>query len=104
MRVSGRSAGVDSNAVRVYKVSKDVYVCMYIYIGGAERAVPKDLLTGAALGERERQVSQANDAFYDAYEKADLQGMRRLWGKTAHVKCCHPGIFWGGRGFEGVRV
>jgi hypothetical protein len=34
-----------------------VCVCVCVCVGGAERAVPKDLLTGAALGERERQVS-----------------------------------------------
>lgn len=34
-----------------------------------------DLLTGAALGEREKGVAAANDAFYDAYEAADLPGL-----------------------------
>ena len=44
--------------------------------GGDERLRKEhDLLTGAALGEREKGVAAANDAFYDAYEAADLPGL-----------------------------
>ena len=51
----------------------------------------KDLLTGDKLAKKPLQISRANDAFYDAYESANLKAMSRIWGKAPHVKCCHPG-------------
>ena len=51
----------------------------------------KDLLTGEKLPKKSLQVSRANDAFYDAYESANIRAMSRVWGKAPHVKCCQPG-------------
>lgn len=36
-------------------------------------------------------VRRANDAFYQAFEKLDIQEMEPLWSKENYVKCVHPG-------------
>ena len=51
----------------------------------------KDVLTGQDLPKNSLLVSKANDAFYNAYETADIKAMRKIWSQSAHVKCCHPG-------------
>ena len=53
----------------------------------------KDLLTGEDLRERDRLVSSANDAFYNAYEAGNFDAMAKVWGRASHVKCSHPGRF-----------
>ena len=40
------------------------------------------------LSKASRIVSKANDAFYNAYEAADLKAMRRVWSRAPHVKWC----------------
>ena len=37
------------------------------------------------------EVRQANESFYEAFEKLDIQRMDALWVKEDHVKCIHPG-------------
>ncbi len=39
------------------------------------------------------QVRSANERFYAAFEKLDIEAMAAVWAKTAYVKCIHPG--WG---------
>lgn len=42
--------------------------------------------------EREIEaVREANEAFYQAFEKLDIQQMDTLWIKEDYVKCVHPG-------------
>ena len=36
-------------------------------------------------------VRRANDVFYQAFEKLDIQQMDALWVKEDYVKCVHPG-------------
>ena len=51
----------------------------------------KDVLTGEDLSEKSLLVSRANDAFYNAYETADIKAMRMVWRKVhILVQCCHP--------------
>ena len=37
------------------------------------------------------EVEAANDAFYAAYENADLDAMRALWLERPDTTCVHPG-------------
>jgi len=39
----------------------------------------------------ERAVAFANDAFYDAFRRADPEAMAALWAVSAPVSCIHPG-------------
>ena len=41
----------------------------------------KDVLTGEDLSEKSLLVSRANDAFYNAYETADIKAIRMVWSK-----------------------
>ncbi len=36
-------------------------------------------------------VRRANDVFYQAFERLDIQQMDALWVKEDYVKCVHPG-------------
>lgn len=36
-------------------------------------------------------VVSANDAFYDAHERRDLDAMRQVWEHSSRVVCVHPG-------------
>jgi ketosteroid isomerase-like protein len=73
--------------------------------GGRSRSVP-------SAGRRERTINDpgsttdadavlaANQAFYDAFEAADLDAMSALWEHSERVACTHPGWAtlrgWGG--------
>ncbi|MFY9269040.1 MAG: nuclear transport factor 2 family protein [Candidatus Manganitrophaceae bacterium] len=47
-------------------------------------------------------VRKANEAFYHAFEKLDIQEMDPLWIKEDYIKCIHPG--WEARiGWQEVR-
>ena len=49
----------------------------------------KDVVTGKDLPEKSLLVSRANDAFYNAYETADIKAMRMVWSKVhILVQCC----------------
>jgi len=37
------------------------------------------------------EVTQANEAFYRAFESLDIAHMERIWAKTDYVTCIHPG-------------
>ncbi len=39
----------------------------------------------------DRAVSAANQAFYQAFESADLDAMSDLWEHSDRVSCAHPG-------------
>jgi ketosteroid isomerase-like protein len=36
-------------------------------------------------------IRQANAAFYEAFERLDLDAMSNLWARTVPVTCIHPG-------------
>ena len=36
-------------------------------------------------------VRAANQAFYDAHERRDMEAMREVWEHTERVVCVHPG-------------
>ena len=38
-----------------------------------------------------KAVARANRAFYDAFERLDLEGMRDLWAGDERIRCIHPG-------------
>lgn len=47
-------------------------------------------------------MHRANDAYYDAFERADLAALGQLWEPTERAVCTHPG--WGMlRGWERIR-
>lgn len=37
------------------------------------------------------RVESANLEFYEAFSAKDMERMARLWAKTPHVRCVHPG-------------
>ena len=39
----------------------------------------------------EREVLEANGAFYSAFVRRDLRAMEHLWARDAPVACIHPG-------------
>jgi ketosteroid isomerase-like protein len=39
----------------------------------------------------EREVLEANAAFYSAFERRDADAMDELWAREAEVACLHPG-------------
>ena len=39
----------------------------------------------------EREVLEANSAFYDAFARKDAEAMGALWAREAPVACLHPG-------------
>lgn len=43
------------------------------------------------LTQELQRVEEANFAFYEAFSQRDLDRMSRLWAKTPHVRCIHPG-------------
>ena len=38
-----------------------------------------------------KDVEEANNAFYRAFEALDLRAMDEVWAHGPHVKCVHPG-------------
>lgn len=44
-------------------------------------------------GDDEDGVREANQRFYDAFERRDLDAMSDVWERTGRVRCTHPG--WG---------
>ncbi|MGF1464660.1 MAG: nuclear transport factor 2 family protein [Sandaracinaceae bacterium] len=41
--------------------------------------------------EDDRDVREANEAFYQAFRDRDLAAMQELWAKDIEVSCVHPG-------------
>ncbi len=54
------------------------------------------------IEQRIEEVTQANRAFYAAFESLDIGRMDTVWAHQEYVTCIHPG--WGLReGWPGVR-
>ena len=43
------------------------------------------------MTDTERELLEANGAFYSAFARRDLEAMERLWSTDAPVACIHPG-------------
>lgn len=53
------------------------------------------------LSLAQRDVSKANEAFYNAFESLDIKEMEKVWAHESYIQCVHPG--WGLlRGWEHV--
>ena len=39
----------------------------------------------------EREILDANDSFYQAFNRGDLDLMKSVWSQTDSVSCIHPG-------------
>ncbi|HEX9759196.1 MAG TPA: nuclear transport factor 2 family protein [Nitrospiria bacterium] len=49
-----------------------------------------------------KEVFEANEGFYQAFESLDIKLMDRVWAQDDRVQCVHPG--WGGlTGWPSVR-
>lgn len=46
------------------------------------------------MSSREQQdVTNANEAFYSAFESLDIKAMEKVWSHESYIQCIHPG--WG---------
>ena len=52
---------------------------------------PNPLTMGPVPSSPETVVLAANQAFYDAFAKADADAMARIWAREHMVACIHPG-------------
>ena len=43
------------------------------------------------MSDEEKAVLAANEAFYRAFEKKDIEAMTALWSKGINTACIHPG-------------
>ena len=43
------------------------------------------------MSDDQQAVAAANAAFYDAFERRDLDAMSDVWEHSDHVTCVHPG-------------
>jgi len=43
------------------------------------------------MTHEQEEVSQANLAFYRAFEKLDIKEMEKVWLKKSYIRCVHPG-------------
>ncbi|MBK6685528.1 MAG: nuclear transport factor 2 family protein [Deltaproteobacteria bacterium] len=50
----------------------------------------EDLTTGSLTRELSR-VEEANLSFYEAFSARDIERMSRIWSKSPHARCVHPG-------------
>ena len=39
----------------------------------------------------EKKAQLANESFYEAFNKRDIEGMKHIWGKDECITCVHPG-------------
>ena len=39
----------------------------------------------------ENKAESANTSFYEAFNKRDIEAMKKVWGKGANATCIHPG-------------
>ena len=39
----------------------------------------------------EKKAQLANESFYEAFNKRDIEGMKQIWGKDECITCVHPG-------------
>ena len=39
----------------------------------------------------EKEVAQANESFYRAFESLDIKRMESVWANDAEIQCGHPG-------------
>src|SRR5215475_11965929 len=52
----------------------------------------KDTTTPVASLTRElTRVEEANLAFYEAFNKRDIERMSQVWSRSPHARCVHPG-------------
>lgn len=47
--------------------------------------------TGTWISKELSRVEEANIAFYDAFSQREIDRMARLWTKSPHARCVHPG-------------
>jgi ketosteroid isomerase-like protein len=53
---------------------------------------PKDTSPPVASLTRElTRVEEANLAFYEAFNKRDIERMSQVWSRSPHARCVHPG-------------
>lgn len=45
----------------------------------------------APLTRELQRVEEANFAFYEAFHRRDITRMERLWSRSPHIRCVHPG-------------
>ncbi len=45
----------------------------------------------SALTRELTRVEEANRSFYEAFRDRDIDRMSRLWAKSPHTRCVHPG-------------
>lgn len=46
---------------------------------------------GASLTRELTRVEEANLAFYEAFNKRDIESMSQVWSRSPHARCVHPG-------------
>lgn len=39
----------------------------------------------------ENKAHLANESFYKAFNKRDIEAMKRIWGSSENITCVHPG-------------
>ncbi|MBK8012337.1 MAG: nuclear transport factor 2 family protein [Deltaproteobacteria bacterium] len=47
--------------------------------------------TGTWISKELTRVEEANLSFYDAFGSRDIEKMARLWSRSPHARCVHPG-------------
>lgn len=48
-------------------------------------------MSGTSDYQPSKDAARANRAFYQAFEKLDLDAMSEVWLEDANIKCIHPG-------------
>jgi len=43
------------------------------------------------IEQRIKEVMQANEAFYQSFERLDISAMDKIWAPQEYVTCIHPG-------------
>jgi ketosteroid isomerase-like protein len=43
------------------------------------------------MADETEEITQANRAFYDAFESLKIEAMEKVWAKEADIQCGHPG-------------
>jgi ketosteroid isomerase-like protein len=56
--------------------------------GAAAPAVPE---RSPSLTRELTRVEEANEAFYEAFRRRDLDRMSTVWSRSPHARCVHPG-------------
>jgi ketosteroid isomerase-like protein len=56
-----------------------------------EEERPMGATQPTALTRELNRVEEANLAFYEAFQARDIQKMERVWSRSPHSRCVHPG-------------